>query len=152
MKKFLLVTALAMATSTSTVMAKTHHGKGHHGGTYAGFYCSNYFHIKRQPFKHLDRLQFILGLSEKQVKKVYNLHKEFLDRYFNNRRNSVALAKIRVEHEKKFKALLTPNQKKRWENFKKSHGKRRHGKHNSGELHNKKGQGAGIKLYNLRSR
>ena len=73
-----------------------------------------------QPFHHLDRMQYFLGLSDEQVDKIYKIDRDYQDRYYQNRKNHDAVQKLREEHSKAILNVLTKEQKQKWEDFKKN--------------------------------
>lgn len=100
-------------------------GPGYCGGP--GYGGGPGFHRGGQPFHHLDRLQYHLGLTDKQVEQIYEINKKFQDRYFKNRKNRPAIEKIRVEHQKAIESVLNADQKKKLKEFYENRGNRRGG-------------------------
>lgn len=111
----LTITAILAVAGTSSLMARGwgagHGGPGICGGPGMGM---------GQPFHHLERMQYFLGLSDEQVDKIYKIDREYQDKYYQNRKNHDAVQKLREDHSKAILNVLTKEQKQKWEDFKKN--------------------------------
>jgi len=52
-------------------------------------------------FAHLDRMQKELGLTDAQVKKIFDIGTEYRQKYFDNRGNRDKVMALHEEHRKK---------------------------------------------------
>ncbi len=120
MKKTLAVITLlsVLAIPASSVFAR--------GGGCGS--CVNSGNKISQPFRHLDRMQYILGLTDAQVDKIYNIHKEYRDKIYKNRKNSDKVQSLRDEQRNAVEKVLTKEQKMKWDEFKKNHFRKGSGK------------------------
>ncbi len=71
------------------------------------------FHMGGQMFHHLDRMQYFLGLTDKQVEKIFNINKDYMEKFFKNRKNFDAIQKLRESQRKDIESVLTAEQKKK---------------------------------------
>jgi hypothetical protein len=67
-----------------------------------------------KPFKHLDRMQYYLGLSDAQVEKIFRVDQDYREKYFKNRNSYEAVEKLRGEHRKAIEDVLSDVQKERF--------------------------------------
>jgi len=144
MKKALTILSIAAilaVAGTSSLMARGM-GTGHGGGPGGGI-CGGPGMGMGQPFHHLDRMQYFLGLSDEQVDKIYKIDREYQDKYYQNRKNHDAVQKLRTEHSKAILNVLTKEQKEKWEDFKKNHPGKGQNKNHSGKGQNKDHSGKG---------
>jgi len=111
----LTITAILAVAGTSSIMARGM-GMGQGGGM-----CGGPGMGMGQPFHHLDKMQYFLGLSDEQVDKIYKIDRDYQDKYYQNRKNHDAVQKLRTEHSKAIENVLTKEQKQKWEDFKKNH-------------------------------
>jgi Spy/CpxP family protein refolding chaperone len=88
------------------------HGPGFHGGCGMGKYVM----MKEE-----------LGLTEKQVEKIFRIDTTYREKYFKNRTNRTKIMEIRVEHRKAIESVLTKKQKEKFNSFKRP-GRRGYGK------------------------
>ncbi len=66
-----------------------------------------------------------LGLTDKQVEKIFRIDSEFREKYFKNRNNRTRILEIRVEHRKAIEKVLTKEQKEKFNNLRPGRGYRR---------------------------
>ncbi len=66
-----------------------------------------------------------LGLSDKQVEKIFRIDTEFREKYFKNRNNRTKIMELRVEHRKAIEEVLTKEQKEKFNNLRPGRGYRR---------------------------
>ena len=64
---------------------------------------------------HLNRMQFTLGLSDRQVTKIFNIHQEYQKKMFENRRNLVLIEKLATQHYQAVRNVLTKEQQTRFD-------------------------------------
>jgi Spy/CpxP family protein refolding chaperone len=61
-------------------------------------------------FMHLNYMQKELGLTDQQVKQIFDLGTKFREKRFENRNNPDKLADLRDEHRKAVEAVFTKDQ------------------------------------------
>ncbi len=66
-------------------------------------------------FRGLDFLKVELGLSDKQVLQIFDLHQKYDRQFFLNRNNVQKMLELRAEKHKEIKKVLTPNQAKKFD-------------------------------------
>ncbi len=66
-------------------------------------------------FGHLEFMREELGLSEAQAEKIAKIDSEFRYKYFKERDNFNKIEALRTEHRKAVEGVLTPEQKKKWD-------------------------------------
>jgi Spy/CpxP family protein refolding chaperone len=72
-----------------------------------------------KPFMHLEMLQYRLDLTNAQVDKVYKIDREYMDKFYQNRNDADKIKDLRDKHLAEIESILTPEQKKNWNDFKK---------------------------------
>lgn len=107
----LTIAAVVALAGTSPLMAR-----GWGGGQNNGI-CDGHGMGMVQPFHHIDRMQYFLGLSDAQADKIYKVDSEYRDKYYQNRKNQDAIQKLREEHKNARLNVLTKEQKEKWNNF-----------------------------------
>ena len=112
-----LTVALALAVPSLTLIARpARGGNGKYPGPNLGA-----IYYGHQPFRHLDRMQYYLGLSDQQVEKIFYIHQEYREKIFKNRKSFDTIQKLREEKHKAIEKGLTEDQKKKfndWYKFK----------------------------------
>jgi len=76
---------------------------------------SGYMHGHGRGYGHLYFLKDELGLSEAQVDKIAKIDSEFHYKYFKDRDSRDKNDALRAEHRKAVESVLTPAQKKKWD-------------------------------------
>lgn len=64
-------------------------------------------------FGHLDRMQKELGLTDEQVKKIFDIGTQYRQKYFDNRGNRDKVKALHEEHRKAVEAVFTKEQKEK---------------------------------------
>jgi len=86
--------------------------------------CGYEMRAMHKPFMHLNKMQEKLGLTDAQVDRIYNIHKNYMDEFYKNRRNENKIKELHAKQISEIRDVLTPEQKAKWEEMKKNH---RHG-------------------------
>jgi Spy/CpxP family protein refolding chaperone len=60
--------------------------------------------------RHLNFMQEELGLSDKQVKQIFDIGTQYREKRFESRNNPDKLDELRIEHRKAVEAVLTKDQ------------------------------------------
>lgn len=104
--------AVALAVPSLTLIAQPARNNSS-GNSYGcpGFGKGYYGH---QPFRHLDRMQYYLGLTDQQVEKIFNINQEYRAKFFKNRKSFDAIQKLHEEKYKDIEKVLTEEQKKKF--------------------------------------
>lgn len=116
MKKWLITLALGsiFAFSANSLYAWGGNGNGWcRGGNGQGYHMG----YGGQGYGHLVFLKEEVGLSEEQVDKVIKIDSEFNAKYYKNRGDYDKIEALRTEHRKAVEAVLTPDQKKKLDEF-----------------------------------
>jgi hypothetical protein len=118
-----MLTALTLAGSN--VFAR---GRGMGDGTGAG--CGGCDGKGGGPggFHHLEYMKTELGLTDEQVKKIFDIGTQYRQKYFDNRGNPDKIKALREEHRKAVDSVLTKEQKEKREKLFESGSHRGHGK------------------------
>ena len=106
MKKRLLILAVivAFAVTTGNAFARDRKGGFHDGpGFGMGF-------GQGSGFRHLNYLQSELGLTDKQVKQIFDLGTQYREKCFENRNNPSKIYELQTEHRKAVEAVFTKDQ------------------------------------------
>jgi Spy/CpxP family protein refolding chaperone len=67
--------------------------------------------------RHLNFMQEELGLSDKQVKQIFDIGTQYREKFFENRNNRAKLADLRIEHRKAVESVLTKDQLEKLNKF-----------------------------------
>ena len=78
-------------------------------------------------YGHLYFMKEELGLSEEQVDKIAKIDSEFHYKYFKDRDSRDKIDALRTEHRKAVEGVLTPVQKKKWDELFKNGDRRGYG-------------------------
>jgi len=70
-----------------------------------------------KPFMHFNKMQEKLGLTDNQVDKMYNIHKDYMDKFYQNKDNPDKIKELRNQCREEMKNVLTPEQKAKIDNF-----------------------------------
>ena len=106
MKKKLLILAVIVAFAVTAGDAFARGKKG-------GFNDGPGFGMGFGPgggFRHLNYMQSELGLTDKQVKQIFDLGTQFREKCFENRNNPEKLYELKTEHRKAVEAVFTKEQ------------------------------------------
>lgn len=68
-------------------------------------------------FRHIDFMKTELGLSDKQVKQIFDIGTQHREKYFENRNNPDKLNALRSEHRKAIESVLTEDQLKKFNSY-----------------------------------
>ncbi len=66
-------------------------------------------------FRKLDILKAELGLSDKQVKEMFDLHQKYEKKFFENRTSVDRILELRAEKHKEMKKILNADQQKKFD-------------------------------------
>ena len=70
-----------------------------------------------KPFQHLEMLQYSFELTNAQVDKIYKIEKDYMDKFYQNRKNPEKIRELREKINDDIKGLLTADQKTKWNDF-----------------------------------
>ncbi len=101
--------ALAMVFGF-TMDAQAYRGSGHGSSKKK---CKG--HHRGGGMHGLNRMQYMLGLSDSQVKKIFDIRSSYREKFFDNRRNAIKQEALRKEMWQKIRNVLTKEQQKRWD-------------------------------------
>jgi|GEM_PF-812620 len=114
LKKVMITTTLAgvMALSAGDLFARGYGRsdcpergyKKHHRGPGPGHF-----------FKKLDVLKVELGLTDDQVKKLFDIHQKYERKFFENRTSVDRILELRAEKHKEMKKVMTAEQQKKFD-------------------------------------
>jgi len=114
LKKVMITTTLAgvMALSAGDLFARGY-GRGDCPGR-------GYDKNHRGPgpghfFKKLDMLKVELGLTDDQVKKLFDIHQKYQRKFFENRTSVDRILELRAEKHKEMKKIMTAEQQKKFD-------------------------------------
>jgi Spy/CpxP family protein refolding chaperone len=124
MNKKILFSALLLATILASGSAFAQ-GWGRNGDDGYGRRCgragngSGY----RGEFGWIDAMKAELGLSEQQVKQIFDLGTQYREKSFENRNNLNKLDELRVEHRKAVENVLTKEQLEKYNKIQNDNGR-----------------------------
>lgn len=72
----------------------------------------------------LDMIQKDLGLSNEQADKIYKIHRDYMDKFYQNRHDGDKVRELRAKQDTEIENILTAEQKTKWNEFKKNHPKK----------------------------
>ena len=87
-------------------------GQGGYGYNGRGHCGDASFH---RGFARYDFLKRELGLTDKQVKQIFDIDQKYREKRFENRNNVDRLLELRVEHRKEVKKVMTAEQQKKYD-------------------------------------
>ncbi|MFH0974600.1 MAG: hypothetical protein V1874_02325 [Spirochaetota bacterium] len=64
--------------------------------------------------RHLEYMQSELGLSDQQVKQIFDIGTQYRQKYFENRNNTDKIDELRIEHRKAVQSVLTKEQQEKF--------------------------------------
>jgi len=70
-----------------------------------------------KPFMNFNKMQEKLGLTDNQVDKMYKIHKDYMDKFYQNKDNPDKIKELREQCREEMKNVLTPEQKAKMDNF-----------------------------------
>ena len=100
------LTMLSLAVLPLSAQRGGHPGNGH----------GNMFGMDNS-FMHFNMMQEKCGLTDAQVDKMYNIHKDYVDKFHQNRNNPDKMKELREKCSEEMDKVLTPEQKAKKENF-----------------------------------
>ncbi len=68
-------------------------------------------------FRHLNFMQKELGLTDQQVKQIFDIGTQYREKRFENRNNPDKLAELRTEHRKAVESVFTKEQLEKFNKF-----------------------------------
>jgi len=104
MKKKLFIVAALVIFAVAASDAFAYGGKGGFGGPGNGPQGMG------GGLRHFDFLQKEIGLTDQQIKQIFDLGTQFREKRFENRNNPDKLAQLRDEHRKAVEAVFTKEQ------------------------------------------
>lgn len=75
-------------------------------------------------FRHLNYLQEELGLTDQQVKQIFDIGTKYRERRFENRNNPEKLGQLRDDHRKAVEAVFTKEQLDKFNKLRYDRGRR----------------------------
>ena len=69
-------------------------------------------------FRHLEFMKTELGLTDKQVKQIFDIGTQYREKYFENRNNPDKINELRTEHKKAVEAVFTKEQAEKFNTIK----------------------------------
>ncbi|MCL1864505.1 MAG: hypothetical protein FWF73_01690 [Spirochaetes bacterium] len=93
-----------------------------------------------KPFMYYNKMQEKLGLTNDQVDKMYKIHKDYMEKFYQNRNNPDKMKELKEKCREETDNVLTPEQKAKMDGFAKDHkmkGDKKNGKNN--KAHDSKG-------------
>ena len=73
-----------------------------------------------KPFMHFNMMQDKLGLTNAQVDRMYNIHKNYMDEFYKNRRDENKIKELHTKKISEIRDVLTPEQRAKWDEMKKN--------------------------------
>ena len=73
-----------------------------------------------KPFQHLEMLQYTFDLTNAQVDKIYKIEKDYMDQFYQNRKDPEKNRELADKFHSEIEALLTAEQKIKWNDFRKN--------------------------------
>lgn len=70
---------------------------------------------------HIGMMEKDLGLSTEQVDKIYKVHRNYMDRFYQSRNDADKVRELRAKQDKEIESILTPEQKKKLDELKTKH-------------------------------
>ena len=111
MKKTLFI-ALSLAVVSFVVLPLSAEKKWKkNGGEYG------YGMMGKQSFKHLNVMQSKLDLTNNQVDRMYNIHKDYMDKIYQNRKDADKVKELKGQCRTEIESILTSEQKAKWSNL-----------------------------------
>jgi Spy/CpxP family protein refolding chaperone len=113
MKKIVFIALSVMILSLAVLpLSAQKGGKGEGHGKYG--------HGMGNPVMHFNMMQEKLGLTDAQVDKIYKIHKDYMDKFYQNRKDESKIKELHAKLIGEFQNVLTPEQKAKWEEMKKN--------------------------------
>ncbi len=128
MNKKILITAL-VAAAVLTAGSVYAQGWGKYGDRDDGYGrrgCGRgwgYGPGHRGEFARLDAMKTELGLSDQQVKMIFDLGTQYREKSFENRNNPDKIAQLRTEHRKAVENVLTKEQLEKYNKIQNGYGR-----------------------------
>ncbi len=128
LRKVMITTTLAgvMALSAGDLFAR-----GYGRGDCPGPGYNKHHKGPGHSYRRLDRLKVELGLTDDQVKKLFDIHQKYERKFFENRTNVDRILELRAEKHKEMKKIMTAEQQKKFDEMFLNRGPR--GKRGSGD-------------------
>jgi len=70
---------------------------------------------------HIGILQKDLGLSDEQVDKIYKIHRDNMDKFYQNRNDGDKVRELKTKQDAEIENVLTAEQKTKWNELKNNH-------------------------------
>ena len=80
------------------------------------------------PIQHLNMMQKKLDLTDAQVDKMYKIHKDYMNKYYEAKNDSDKKRALREKQFSEIKSVLTAEQQKKWDEFAKDRPSKKDGK------------------------
>ena len=68
----------------------------------------------------MEMMQKKLGLSDEQSDKIFAIHKDYMDKFYQNRNNDDKIKELHAKFAGEIENVLTPEQKTKWDELKKN--------------------------------
>jgi len=116
MKKLIIAFAIiaALAITIDSVFARGWGRCGNCNYSYDRGFAPGYGH----GFRHLEFMKTELGLTDKQVKQIFDIGTQYSEKYFENRNNPDKITELRTEHRKTVEAVFTKEQSEKFNTIK----------------------------------
>jgi len=124
MKKNIIKTLFVLITvlSVSTLFAQGWGRGGNCNGP--GYGRGNHMQgYGNRGYSKIDYMKAELGLSDKQVKQIFDIGTEYREKFFENRNNPDKILELRIQHRKAIKKVLTKEQREKFDNLRNAHGR-----------------------------
>jgi Spy/CpxP family protein refolding chaperone len=109
--KISVMAASIMIMGSAALFAQRHGGYGRDRQgpppMGAGMHCGE--------FQLYDMLQKQLGLTDKQVRQIFDIDQKYREKFFDNRRDVDKMLELRVEQRKEVKKIMTAEQQKKFD-------------------------------------
>jgi len=83
--------------------------------------CPAFGPMEGMPGYHLDMLKKDLGLNDEQIDKIYKIHRDYMDKFYDNRNDGDKVRELRTKQDAEIENILTADQKVKWNEFKTHH-------------------------------
>ncbi len=96
-------------------------GKGMRGKGMMDGNCPAFGPMGGMHGRHIGMMQKDLGLSNDQLDKIYRIHRDNMDKFYQNRNDADKVRELRTKQDAEIEKVLTPEQVTKWNELKKNH-------------------------------